>query len=311
MKYIILFVFFLSFSKAFSQSNVVQSVMLDSVMISAVKDGFSVDEFIHYVKTDTTFYKGFKNLRYYAHEFESELTIFNVKKEKVGFLYRNGTYEINNNLLNVKVDSLFDDGKVFNKRGEYRYYTPEFFDYIFFPKDTIKVSKYSSKNSDDNSDDKNEKNEKDARVIVFNPGSIEVEKNTGNTKKKLAIFDIGMQKYYDYILTKTLYKDSIECYEFTCRMKSNLSEKDQGDVLIRELVSYFDKDNFNVLYRKYAMNYNYWIFDLNVVVEVEMGYSNNILVPKYIYYDGFWDLPLKKAEIATFKLWNKNFEYRN
>ena len=37
--------------------------MLDSVMITAVKDMvFSVDEFIHYVKTDTTFIKGLKIL---------------------------------------------------------------------------------------------------------------------------------------------------------------------------------------------------------------------------------------------------------
>jgi hypothetical protein len=311
MKYFLVIFSLFFYSSSYSQDGVVQSVMLDSVMISAVKDGFSVEEFIHYVKTDTTFFKGFKNLRYYPHDYNSELTVFNMKKEKVGFLYRSGQYEIENNWLSVRIDSSYDEGKIFNRRGDYRYYTPEFFDYVFFPKDSIKVSKYSSKKDDDKADTKNDKNEQDARVVVFNPGSIEVEKNTGNGKKKLAIFDISMQKYYDYIISQKTYKDSIECYEFTCKMKENLSKKEQDEVLIRELVSYFDKDNFSVLYRKYAMNYDYWIFNLSVVVEVEMGYSNNVLVPKYIYYDGYWDLPFKKAEVATFKLWNKNFIYRD
>jgi hypothetical protein len=296
---------------AFAQDRIVRSIFLDSVMISSVKDGFSVEEFVHYVKTDTSFYQGFKNLRYYSHEYESELTIYNPKKEQVGFLYRSGKYEVSDkNILNVRVDSSYDDGKIYNRKREYKFYTPKFFDYIFFPKDSLEVSKYSKRDSTE-AKSKDEQNENDAKVIVFNPGSIKVEKSTGNSKKKLAIFDVTMQKYYDYKISKTLYKDSIECYSFTCVMKDSLSDKDKDDVLVRKLVSYFDKDNFKILYRKYVMQYDYWIVDLEVTVEVEMGYSNNVLVPKYIYYDGYWDIPFKKAEVAQFKLWNKNFIYRD
>lgn len=295
---------------SFAQDGIVRSIFLDSIMISSVKDGFSVDEFVHYVKTDTSFYHGFKNLRYYAHQYESELIVFNAKKEQVGYLYRSGDYDISNNVLKVRIDSSYDDGKIYNRKGNYRYYTPEFFDYVFFPKDSLLVSKYSKRDSV-NAENKNEQNENDAKVIVFNPGSIKVEKSTGNTKKKLAIFDVSMQKYYDYKISKTFYKDSIECYSFTCVVKDSLSNKDKEDVLVRKLVSYFDKDNFKILYRKYVMQYDYWIVDLEVTVEVEMGYSNNVLVPKYISYDGYWDIPFKKAEIAQFKLWNKNFIYRD
>ena len=45
------------------------------------------------------------------------------------------------------------------ERGKYRYYTPEFFDYIFFPKDTLEVSKYSSKEESNDGDSQNERNE--------------------------------------------------------------------------------------------------------------------------------------------------------
>ena len=100
-------------------------------MITAVKDGFSVDEFIHYVKTDTTFYQGFKNLRYYNHDFHSELKVLKGNADIVGSLYREGKYSISNNLLTVSVDSSYSDGKMYNKRKVSILYT-RIFDEIFF-----------------------------------------------------------------------------------------------------------------------------------------------------------------------------------
>ena len=296
----------ISFSSR-SQDGIVKSIMLDSVMVSAVSSGFSVDEFIHYVKSDTTFYQGFKNLRYYSHQFQSELEIFDKSNKSVGILIRNGHYEINNNRLVVHIESEKNNGKIYNRKGKYRYYTPEFFDYIFFPKDTLIVSKFKSNNDSTDYNNSNEKNESDAKVIIFNPGSAEVNRS-GSKKEKLAVFDISMQKYYDYIISKKIYKDSLECYEFVCRMKNDLTEKEKDEVLIRELVSYFDRNNFNVVYRKYVMKYDYWLIDLNVTVNVEMGYVQNQLVPFNIHYNGFWDIPFNKPEIADFTLTNYDFE---
>lgn len=293
----------------FSQSKVAQSVMLDSVMITAVKDGFSVDEFIHYVKTDTTFYQGFKNLRYYNHDFHSELKVLKGNGDVVGSLYREGKYSISNNLLTVSVDSSFSDGKMYNRKGKYRYYTPEFFDEIFFPKDTISVTK-NARTGKKEIKDENEQNEEDAKTIVFSIGSGNVEAGNSKKKKKLAVFDIDMQQYYDYLISQEVFQDSIECYSFTVRMKKGLDKKDEEQVLIRELVSYFDKKTFNVMYRKYVMTYRYWLIDLDVTVEVFMDYELDVLIPSFIYYDGYWDIPFSKPEYAEFKLWNYRFEVK-
>ena len=56
----------------------------------------------------------------------------------------------------------------------------------FFPKDTLEVSKYSSKEELNDGDSQNERNERDAKVIIFNPGSVEVEKS--GSKKKNSLF---------------------------------------------------------------------------------------------------------------------------
>ena len=231
--------------------------MLDSVMITAVKDGFSVDEFIHYVKTDTTFYQGFKNLRYYNHDFHSELKVLKGNGDVVGSLYREGKYSISNNLLTVSIDSSYNDGKIYNRKGKYRYYTPEFFDEIFFPKDTISVTK-NARSRKKEIKDENAQNEEDAKTIVFSIGSGNVEAGNSKKKKKLAVFDIDMQQYYDYLISQEVFQDSIECYSFTVRMKEGLGKKDEEQVLIRELVSYFDKKTFNVMYRKYVMTFCCW-----------------------------------------------------
>ena len=290
-----------------AQNGVIKSVMLDSVMVTAVKDGFSVEEFIHYVKTDTTFYQGFKNLRYYNHDYHSDLKVLKKNGELLGSLFRSGKYAIINEKLAVHIDSTFDDGRIFNRKGEYRHYTPEFFDEIFFPKDTITVTRYA-RNREKEAEEENEQNEEDAKKIVFSIGSGDVEAGNSKNKKKLAVFDIDMQQYYDYLISKETFQDSIECYSFTVRMKEGLKKKEKEQVLIRELVSYFDKKTFNVIYRKYIMFYRNWLIDLDVSVEVYMDYVDTELVPSYIHYNGFWDIPFAKPEYADFKLWNYNFK---
>ena len=154
---------------------------------------------------------------------------------------------------------------------------------------------------------KNEQNEKDAKTIVFNIGSGNIEAGNNKNKKKLAVFDIEMQQYYDYLISQVLYQDSIECYTFTVEMKEGLQKKEEEQLLIRKLVSYFDKETFNVMYRKYVMSYRNWLIDLDVTVEVYMDYTKEKLVPSYIHYNGLWDIPFAKPEYADFKLWNYNF----
>ena len=90
--------------------------------------------------------------------------------------------------------------------------------------------------------------------------------------------------------------------------EGRIEKKDEEQVLIRELVSYFDKETFNVMYRKYVMSYRYWLIDLDVSVEVYMGYSEGVFFASYIHYNGLWDIPFAKPEHADFKLWNYNFK---
>jgi len=75
-----------------AQDTLMPIVFLDDVVISEENNGFSVEDFIRYVKQDTTFYMGFKHLRYYSHKYDSELNIFDKKGKIKGVLKKSGNY---------------------------------------------------------------------------------------------------------------------------------------------------------------------------------------------------------------------------
>ena len=277
-------------------------ILLDDVVISVENNGFTVEDFVGYVKNDTTFYMGFKHLRYYTHNYESELNIFNKKGKVIGTLKKQGTHHSNGEKAWIVNDTVYDEGKIFKRNGKYKYYTPEAFDEVFFPKDTIAVSlKMSEEKNESDS-----QNMRDAKTVGFSIGTDGVEQSKGGVSKKLAIFDITMQQYYDYTISDTIYNGK-NCYVFSVTVKEELKERAKEKALIRKLVSYFDKENFNVIYREYKFVYSHWLIDLDMDVVVHMDYVNGKHIPTDIHYKGFWDVLFFKPERAEFKLKNINY----
>ena len=70
----------------------------------------------------------------------------------------------------------------------------------------------------------------------------------------------------------------------------------------RKIVSYFDKINFNVIYREYKFVYKNWFLALNMDIIVNMDYFNGKHIPTDIYYDGFWNVIFFKPERVDFSL---------
>lgn len=277
-------------------------IFLEDVVISEENNGFTVEDFVRYVKDDTTFYMGFKHLRYYSHDFQSELLIFNKKNKVKSKIVKSGRYYSNGEKAFIYADTSIYSGKVFKRNGKYRYYTPQAFDEVFFPKDTISVSLKINRDNHN----KDSQNMKDAKTVGFSIGSSDTEQKKGGLSKKLEVFDVSMQKYYDYIISDTVYNNK-ECYVFRICVKNDLTDRKKKKALIRSLVSYFDKDNFNVIYREYKFVYNHTLFSLDMDVIVNMDYVNNKHVPTDIYYKGYWNVVFFKPERAEFRLINTNY----
>ena len=286
---------FFLFKNSYSQDSLPYIVFLNEVDITVNDTSLKVDDFIEIIKNDTTFYKSFKYLRYYSHNFSSNLSIYNKKDNLLAFSKKEGNYISNGKNAYINYDTKIDSGKIFKRSGKYRYYTHSAFDQVFFPMDTISVNLKISKSK------KGSKNYRDAKTIGFSVGSSETEQKKGGLSKRLEIFDISMQKYYDYFLSETNY-NGIECYNFTVSVKDSLKNKELKKALIRKIVSYFDKKNMNVLYRTYHFEYKSVILKLNMLIEVKSNYFKDKHLPTKISYNGYWNVPFYKPEKIKFIL---------
>ena len=278
------------FENSYSQDSLPYIVFLNEV--DTVNDtSLKVDDFIEIIKNDTTFYKSFISW-YYSHNFSSNLSIHNKKDNLLAFSKKEGNYISNGKNAYINYDTNIDSGKIFKRSGKYRYYTHSAFDQVFFPMDTISVNLKISKSK------KGSKNYGQSYWLLL--VLLNRAKKRG-LSKRLEIFDISMQKYYDYFLSETNY-NGIDCYNFTVSVKDSLKNKELKKALIRKIVSYFDKKNMNVLYRTYHFEYKSVILKLNMLIEVKSDYFKDKHIPTKISYDGYWNVPFYKPEKIKFIL---------
>jgi hypothetical protein len=277
-----------------------KTIQLDSsVNITAQK--LSVETFIKAVMTDTSFYKAFRNMKKY--DFIAEHRIYTyTKKDKVeGRLYRKIRHHaIGPNKVEYLAKS--DTGKVYKRDGKYQLYTVELFNYIF-------MNAYQTEFSDDSFGGKAES--KDAsykdklKTLIFSPGR--PVKGIPFIGSKTEIFSANMRQYYDYSFYSATYLDSIPVYRFKVSVKPELSSWTKDGLMIKELVTIFDKRNFEILGRYVDMKYNNMLFDFDVQMNIEMSYSGEVKLPAKITYQGNWNVPLKKEERASFLILHKDY----
>src|SRR6478735_8789360 len=125
---------FLIFLKTVSYSQVTKTVVLDEVMIQAVKKGFDVEDFIGMVKADTSFLRAFRYLRNAPHKVEGNMTVYGKKGKIEATRYRMAFQVTQNNRRWIEMQEEKITGKFYDKKENPETYTAEVFDDIFFYK---------------------------------------------------------------------------------------------------------------------------------------------------------------------------------
>ncbi len=284
---------------------IVKAITLDSVMIVAVKKGFDVNDFINLVKDDTSFYLAFKNLRRSAYFSDNQIRIYS-KKNSFKASYKSTIQQsVKKDCRWMEVVSEDVEGSFNKKKGANKYYTAELFFYLFYTEDTICMTKTVATDPKPNDVSKIEKHKQQLKALIFNPGS-KIE-GIPLIKKKLAIFEPAMAKYYNYSITSENYRDSIPCYVFSVVKKDNLGGSKDSRIVINELHTYFSKKTFEIVKRDYNLSYFSILFDFNVTMHMKLTKIKETLIVDQISYKGFWDIPLRKPERATFNIQFYNF----
>ncbi len=280
----------------------IKTITLDSVVNITAKR-LSVETFIAAVIADTSFYKAFQHMKKYAFIAENYIYTYDKKNRVNGKIYR----KIKRNLKAPKIEYLAkqDDGKIFKKNGKFEFYTVEMFDYIFmnaYQSDFSAAAVYAKPLKGDAHANYKDK----LKTLIFSPGMpVSGLPFIGN---KTEIFTPNMRQYYDYSFYSATYLDSIPVYRFKVAVKPGLSNWTKDGLMIKELVTLFDKRNFEILGRYVEMKYSNLLFNFDVKMNIEMSYFEKEKLPSKISYQGNWNIPLKKEERASVLILHKNYK---
>lgn len=272
------------------------TVNLDEVVVAAQRVGFDVNSFIKRVEDDTTFYRAFKNLRLLGYTSDNDIRIYN-KKGKIQAALKSQTKQTMQgrcrtmDVLNEQVS-----GNFYTAKGNYNYYTAELYANLFFTTGTVCVD--ANGESPETPGGSMEKHKAQLKQLIFNPGK--PVKGVPIVGHKVAIFNSEVMRFYDFSITSEDYQGVTPCYVFTAKTKKDLNAIDRADVVIDELTTYFNKDNFEIVGRKYSLSYKTLLFDFNVRMNVQMTKQQGLLIPALVTYDGTWNVPFKKRETASF-----------
>lgn len=271
------------------------TVNLDEVVVAAKRIGFDVNSFIKRVEEDTTFYRAFKNLRLIGFTADNDIRVYDKKGAVKASLKSQTRQAMQGRCRSMQVLHEDVNGDFYTRKGNYNYYTAELYANLFFTKGTVCVDE--SGNSPERSSGNLEKHKAQLKQLIFNPGK--PVRGVPIVGHKVAIFDRDVMRFYDFFITSQEHM-GVPCYVFAARVKKDLGSIARADVVINELVTYFNKDNFEIVGRKYSLSYKTLLFDFDVRMNVEMTKQHGLLIPALVTYNGTWNVPFKKRETAMF-----------
>lgn len=313
--YSLIFFFSIIYLSSYSQAiprfnpDTVLTVVIDSnVVVKTGKAGLDIEDFIHEVVNDTSFYEAFRNMKKYAFIAENRVFTYDKKDKIEGSLYRKIRHSNNNSGHNIDYLEKKDTGKLFKRNGKYDLYTVEMFDYIFmnaYNSDFVPNSAAGPAGKGGTNESYKDK----LKTLIFTPGR--PVKGVPLISGKTEIFTANMRQYYNYNFSSGTYLDSIPVYRFKVSMKPDLSNWTKDGIMIKELTTIFDKRNFQILGRYIDMKLDNIAFEFDVQMNIELSYFNSELLPTKITYQGNWDIPFKQQERASFLVLHKDYKLEN
>jgi len=303
MKYNRFFLFFalvLCVGRALAQDS---SVSVGSKIVTlkevVVHSQLNVAGFIERVKNDTTFYKAFKNLKVLGYTSLNDIRMMDKKGAEIATLQSKTRQTVKDGCRSMETLNEQADGDMYDENHHFNYYTAELYASLFFSNGSICGDNNIVKGDELSLNGKSglAKHKEQLKMLFFNPGKkIPGIPFIGN---KIALFDDEVAKRYDFIIDMTEYEGQL-CYVFTIRARSDLSRGERNDIVINEMVTWFNSNTMEIVARNYDLSYDARVYDFNVRMEVQMDKVGEYLVPKVLRYNGEWHALFKKRERGVF-----------
>jgi hypothetical protein len=305
-KIILLFLFLLilAFTSKAQQKRFNPDTILTVVIDSAINihsHRLNTQDFIDAVLADTGFYQAFRNMKRYSFTAENYIYTYDKRNKIDGKIYRKLRHINIGSSHRIEYLAKRDSGNVYKKDGKYQLYTVNMFDYIFTNAYKSGFSQGGGVSASSGGKDQSYKDK--LKTLIFAPGH-RVD-GIPFISSKTEIFSPDMRQYYNYQFARGKYLDSIPVYRFRVVQKSST---ESSDVVIKELTTIFDMRTFKILGRYVNLQFHNFFIDFDVQMNMELIPYNSELLPAKITYQGNWDIPLHKAERASFLIVQKDYD---
>lgn len=264
-----------------------------------VRSGTDVAGFIRRVRTDTTFYKAFRNLRVLHYKSLNDIRMFDRRGGVTASLHSRTRQLAWSGCRVTQTIEQSATGDFFDRNGDYNYLTARLYDGLFFSYDTVcgQHNRVAEARLTLAGKSGLEKRKEQVKMLFFDPGGdIPGIPLLGDRAR---IFDPSQSRLYDFDIDIRERKGR-PCYVFSIRKKEGLGMFERDRAIFDEMVTWFDYASFEVLQRSYSMRYDAGVYGFNVRMEVEMAKAGTFLYPAVIRYDGEWSVALKGREKGLF-----------
>lgn len=258
-----------------------------------VRNKLDVESFIKRVKTDTTFYKAFKNLRVLNFTSLNDIRMQDKRGKVKATLQSKTRQHVAGGCRTMEKINETVTGDFYEKDSSFNYYTAELYASLFFTKERVcgETNIVAGLQRNVKSKKGIEKHKEQLKMLFFDPG----KKIPGIPLMgdKTAIFDKDNSEKYNFSLDFVDYNGQ-SCYLFTIKAKSG------SGVVIDNMETWFNSKSMDIVARNYDLSYNAGVYDFNVQMEVQMTKFGNLTVPSTLRYTGTWDVAFKKRERGVF-----------
>ena len=293
------FFFFFSFLFVSAQQKSDSTVKVNENYISlseiVVNNKLDVAAFINRVKNDTTFYKAFRNLRILNYTALNDIRMLDKSGKVQASLFSKTKQKRSGNCRKMQVMDQSVTGDMYDRDGNFNYYTAQMYAGLFFTKDSVCGETNIVKGHDFSTSGLSgmEKHKEQLKMLFFNPG----KKIDGLPfiSNKTEIFGESMADKYDMNIDFHDY-ENIPCYVFTVKVKDG----QKSSVVINEMTTWFNEKTFEIVARNYSLSYDAGVYDFKVDMEVKMTKAGDLLVPALLRYNGNWKAIFKKRERGVF-----------
>lgn len=279
-------------------------VTLDSVVIVATRQGFSVEDFIRLVQTDESLHTAFRNLRRASYAFDTYMTFYD-RRDAVKATWQSKNRQVHDGhcrTLEVLDESWTGDFYKGRKQKQ-RYYTTTLYERVFATPGRVCPDTNTDTPTPSTSDPVIERHIGELRKLIFRPGE---RSNVPLIGRKSEIFSDEMIDRYDFTIVSDLYDDK-PVYIFTARVNDRYASRENKTVF-KELTTYFHKEDFQVVARTYRLSQSTTAYQFDVSMQVDLIRLDDRYFPSRVQYDGVWNIPTKKREDGMFDIRFYNFQ---